>query len=660
MNGFKWHNNLKMSIKLGLGFFLVSIIFLGAIWQANSTIKTMRSENSYLIDTVEEQKSTLQKINIGILQCRRSEKDFLARKKLKYADKVGAEIIKINQKLDKLRKIEPGEERQNSPAEAENISAALQKYQKTFDLLVVSMKAQGLDSKSGFQGQFRDSVHTLEDELNKLAEGSSILDKSKIQLLLLRRHEKDYLLRGSDKYVKKVDARITKLITAFSRVVILSEEQIKELKQYCETYKKLFHQLVDSHKTIQKEKKELSSASEEITEIVDSATAANDAIVKRETQRNNANADRMAMLTLIMALVALILAALISFLTSRFVTAPLKRCVNFAETVANGDLSQQLDIQQNDEIGHLVKSLNLMSKNLRTLLTEITSSSNQQSDTASELSDIANEVATESEGTVSKAGAVAAATEEMSVNTSNVAAAMEEATTNVTTMSAGIEEMSSTISEVAKNTAQAKEITDRAVNQAQSASQKIDTLGIAAQEIGKVTETITAISAQTNLLALNATIEAARAGEAGKGFTVVANEIKELARQTADATNEIADKIQDIQNSTSQSVSEINEISKISEEIDTIVTGIAAAIEEQSVTTRDIAESTGQVSQGLSDVNENVAQNSVAASSISEEIAAVDQAASTMNSASRKVQNSAAEMSKSAANLQDLLTKFSI
>jgi len=660
MNGFKWHNNLKMSIKLGLGFFLVSIIFIGTIWQANSTIKTVHNENSYLINIVEAQKSLLHKINIGILQCRCSEKNFLVQKKLKYAGKVGTEITEIKQKLGALKKIELKAKHHNDPTVSKTITTALQKYQKTFDLLVAAMKAQGLDSKSGFQGQFRDSVHALEDEMNQLAKGSSILDKSKIQLLLLRRHEKDYLLRGSDIYVKKVDAQILNLIEAFSRVVILSEEQINTLKQYCATYKKLFHQLVDSRNTIQKEKKNLSSASEKIMKIVNSATAANDAAAKKETLLNNTHADSMAMLTLIMALAALILAVFISFLTSRLITTPLKRCVNFAETVANGDLSHQLDIQQNDEIGHLVKSLNLMSKNLRTLLAEITSSSTQQSNTARELSGIADEVATESDNTVSKASAVAAATEEMSVNTDNVAAAMEEATTNVTAMSAGIEEMSSTISEVANNTTQAKEITNRAVSQAQSASQKIDTLGMAAQEIGKVTEAITAISAQTNLLALNATIEAARAGEAGKGFTVVANEIKELARQTADATNEIADKIQDIQNSTSQSVSEINQISKISEEIDTIVTGIAAAIEEQSVTTRDIAESASQVSQGLSDVNENVAQNSLAASSISEEIAAIDQAASTMNSASRKVQNSAAEMSNSAANLQDLLAKFSI
>jgi hypothetical protein len=51
-----------MSIKLGLSFFLVSIIFLGAIWQANSTIKTMHNENSYLLNTIEAQKSLLQRV----------------------------------------------------------------------------------------------------------------------------------------------------------------------------------------------------------------------------------------------------------------------------------------------------------------------------------------------------------------------------------------------------------------------------------------------------------------------------------------------------------------------------------------------------------------------------------------------------------------------
>ncbi|GAB7022381.1 methyl-accepting chemotaxis protein [Salidesulfovibrio brasiliensis] len=67
--------------------------------------------------------------------------------------------------------------------------------------------------------------------------------------------------------------------------------------------------------------------------------------------------------------------------------------------------------------------------------------------------------------------------------------------------------------------------------------------------IGKVMDVITDIADQTNLLALNAAIEAARAGDAGRGFAVVADEVRKLAEKTMGATKEVGESISSIQTS---------------------------------------------------------------------------------------------------------------
>ena len=342
------------------------------------------------------------------------------------------------------------------------------------------------------------------------------------------------------------------------------------------------------------------------------------------------------------------------------ITRPISKGVEFARSMAEGDLSTKLDINQKDEVGQLAKALNDMVDSLSSRFKEINDGVGTLASSSTELNSIASDMAARSEQTAGKANGVATAAEEMSSNMSSVAAAMEEAATNVNTVATSSEEMSATISEIAQNSEKAKDITSNAVEKSRKSSERVDELGNAAQEISKVTETIMAISSQTNLLALNATIEAARAGEAGKGFAVVANEIKELAQQTAKATDEIKEKIDGIQNATGMTVSEIQEISQVISDIDSIIGTIAAAVEEQNTATRDIAENVGQASQGIQEVNENVAQTSTVAGDVAKDITEVNNDASEMSNSSAQVRQSSDELSQLGERLKELMSKFKL
>jgi len=362
----------------------------------------------------------------------------------------------------------------------------------------------------------------------------------------------------------------------------------------------------------------------------------------------------------VVILFGILAAAAIFFFVTRSITRPITHGVEFTQNMAEGDLRQNLDISQNDEIGQLSKAMNIMIENLRKIIESINSSVAKLKSSSAELISASGSMSSEAESTSEMATTVAASAEEMSGNMTSVAATVEETSTNVGMVAAAAEEMSATISEIAKNSEKSRQITKSAVSKSESAATKVKELGVAANEIGHVTSTISDISDQTNLLALNATIEASRAGEAGKGFSVVANEIKELARQTADATDQISEKIERMQTSTNETTVEIDEISKVINEINDIVTTIAAAVEEQSTATKEIAENVSQASIGIADVTENVSQSSAVSTDVAENITLVSNSASEISGRSVVVMDNANELSTISSQLSELMKKFKL
>jgi len=342
------------------------------------------------------------------------------------------------------------------------------------------------------------------------------------------------------------------------------------------------------------------------------------------------------------------------------VLTPLKDAGHYLQLLAAGDMTGELRVTRQDELGNMQRDLSNMARNLRGIVTDIAERANILLRSSGALEHMSDNLLVSADELAGKSNTVATASEEMNVNMNNVAAAMEQASTNVGTVATAAEEMSATIHEIAGNTEKARQVTQKAVDTAASASQRVDKLGVAAREIGKVTETIMAISSQTNLLALNATIEAARAGDAGRGFAVVANEIKELANQTAAATDEIKSRIGGIQDSTTSTIQEIAQVMTVIEEVSAFVSTIAAAVEQQSVTTRDIAENVGQASLGIQEVSENVAQASSVTGEIAKDISMVSSASTKISTSSTELKQNSENLSSLAQALEQLVLKFKL
>jgi len=517
---------------------------------------------------------------------------------------------------------------------------AIQRYINTLDEpSLLAMQQQAVEVESALSELYVPNIHT--------------------KLLILRLTEKNYILTRLDKYAEFTKEVLDEMGMIFVDSSIdpqYSEIITRDLQAYTAT----FFKLVETDRQIQKALLILNEAAQKVEPLV------ND-IVKLASERQEGQmkdtvqtAKKMGLIAISIGLVVVFSSWLLSFFTVRAIVSDLNKGVQFAKTMADGDLTITLEIDRHDEIGTLTHSLNTMAHEIRTMFQQLADDIIQLSSSSADLTAIAGEMSRGADLSSQKAVSVAAAAEEMSSNMASVTMASEAATENVNMMAAAVEEMNATAQGISENTARGQSIAHNASKRAARSSEKIDQLGRDTLEISKVTEAINDISEQTNLLALNATIEAARAGEAGKGFAVVANEIKELAKQTSTATNEIKQRIEIIQKSTGETVLEIKEVAGIISEVDVIVTSIATAMDEQKATTQEVASNISQASVGMAEVNENVSQSSVVAGETARDIAEVSRIAEEISANGTKVNSSAEDLADLAINLKELVGRYKI
>jgi methyl-accepting chemotaxis protein len=298
--------------------------------------------------------------------------------------------------------------------------------------------------------------------------------------------------------------------------------------------------------------------------------------------------------TLVFALVLILVAAALAlgWVLAKAIVGSLRKTVDVLDRVADGDLTQRLEVTSSDEVGQAGLAVNRMLDRTSAAMRAIGSNASTLATSSESLSEVSQSMGASAEETSAQSGAASAAAEQVSANVQTVATAAEE--------------MSSSIREIAGSANEAARVATTAVNVAESTNATVAKLGESSAEIGEVIKVITSIAEQTNLLALNATIEAARAGEAGKGFAVVANEVKELAKQTAEATEQIGGKVTAIQGDAANAVSAIAEITTVISQINDIQTTIASAVEEQTATTNEIGRSVGEAARGASEIAGNV------------------------------------------------------
>ena len=360
----RWRN-LRIWKKLTIGFGTVMLMLAGslAVYQ-NAVDSTVASYQSTLDQAVAVERHAL-RAEVLMLQCRRSEKDFLLRLDEKYLAKLQENAKKLIAEAQALTLLGASAANESLSGNASAVERLAREYSEHFSQLVAAWKARGLDHESGLQGKFRTVVHELEDALKQYEEPSL-----QVALLQIRRAEKDYLLRLIPKYVEKTHAK-AQYLQDLARKASLHEADLALIDEKIAAYQEGFSSLVAEDTRIAETTAALRETVHQIEPLV--AEIAQHARADA-TQRADETAEvamDSASIAFSIGCGSLALALVVAIVLTRSITKPIRRTVAFAQSVSEGNLDERLELNRHDEIGVLASMTNRMVEKLRNTLREV-------------------------------------------------------------------------------------------------------------------------------------------------------------------------------------------------------------------------------------------------------------------------------------------------